>query len=111
MNLATSVIVGGLAGVAVAACGAAKDAPYEGFSASKFMRSPIIGAVEAPIIASLFPHVAIPLIFLSTIATERLTVEVYKLMRAKSGEYIPGKFINGEWGIELPRIRDSSSFL
>jgi len=92
-------IIGFLAGLSVAVCGAIKDAPYEGFNFITFMRSPIIGAIEAPIISYGFPSSSKPLIFLSTIATERLTIELYKLIRTSTGSYIPAKFTEiGEWG-------------
>ena len=92
-------IIGFLAGLTVAIGGAIKDAPYEGFNFLTFIRSPIIGAIEAPIISYGFPNSPKPLIFLSTIATERLTVEFYKLLRANVGTYVPVKFTEiGEWG-------------
>ena len=92
-------IIGFLAGLSVAIGGAIKDAPYEGFNFLTFIRSPIIGALEAPIISYGFPDSPKPLIFLSTIATERLTVEFYKLLRANAGTYVPVKFTEiGEWG-------------
>jgi len=92
-------VLGFVAGLAVAICGAYKDAPYEGFDVKTFWRSPLIGAVEAPIIASFFPDAPNALIALSTIATERLTVELYKIQRADEGLYKPAKFTEvGEWG-------------
>ena len=94
-----SAFLGFLAGLVVAICGAIKDAPYEGFDMATFLRSPLIGAVEAPIIASFFPGAPKELVFLSTIATERVTVEAYKIVRAKAGVYVPAKFTEvGEWG-------------
>ena len=98
-ELLESAVLGFLAGLVVAICGALKDAPYEGFDMATFLRSPLIGAVEAPIIASFFPDAPSELIFLSTIATERVTVEAYKIARAKMGVYVPAKFTEvGEWG-------------
>jgi len=90
--------IGAFTGLLVAIGGAVKDAPYEGFNAAKFIRSPIIGAVEAPIIAAKLNVTNPVLLSLATIGTERATVETYKLIRAKAGDYIPGKFIHGEWG-------------
>jgi len=89
---------GYLAGLLVAIGGAIKDAPYEGFSIAKFARSPLIGMCEAPILAKALKIDKVPL-FLSTMATERITVESYKLVRAISGGYTPMKFIYGEWGV------------
>ncbi len=92
-------LVGFLAGLAVALGGALKDAPYEGFDWKTFLRSPIIGALEAPILAHYFPDADKALIFLSTIGIERLTIELYKVIRAQQAKYIPGKFTTvGEWG-------------
>ena len=88
-----------LAGLASAVGGAIKDAPYEGFEGIKFIRSPIIGAVEAPILAHFLKIESPPVLFLSTLAAERITVESYKLARAVYGGYMPMKFIYGEWGI------------
>ena len=90
--------IGAFSGLLVAIGGAIKDAPYEGFSFTKFIRSPIIGAIEAPIIGKAFKDTHPVLLGMATIATERLTVETYKLISAQAGDYIPGKFIYGEWG-------------
>lgn len=90
--------LGFVSGLAVAICGAYKDAPYEGFNVNTFWRSPLICAVEAPIIASLFPDAPDVLVGLSSIATERLTVELWKVQRASEGSYAPAKFEIGEWG-------------
>lgn len=95
-------LTGYASGLTVASSGAVKDAPYEGYKSLTFLRSPFIGAFEAPIINRVFrKNVQGGLLFLSTIATERLTVEVYKLLKSKFGSYKPGKFINGEWGVPV----------
>ena len=94
--------VGFVSGLLVAIGGAIKDAPYEGFDPVKFIRSPIIGTIEAPLIGSVFKDTHPVLLGMATIATERLTVEAYKLIRAQSGLYVPGKFIHGEWGKPMP---------
>lgn len=91
--------IGVVSGLLVALGGAIKDSPYEGFEWQKFVRSPAIGAVEAPIIGRAFKEPHPVLIGLATVACERLTVETYKLARAKAGQYMPGKFEHGEWGI------------
>lgn len=90
-----AAIVGFLSGLSVAITGAIKDAPYEGFDPVKFIRSPIVGAIEGPALLKGFGEMHPLLLYFSTIATERLTVEAYKLARAQ----MPGKFVNGEWGI------------
>lgn len=106
MALLEDMAIGFLSGLTVSITGAIKDAPYEGFDFLKFIRSPIIGAVESPLIVrSMGKPVDAPLLYLSTIATERITVEVYKLIRAKQGLYIPSKFKVGEWGLRKSGIR------
>jgi len=94
-----SAAIGGTAGLAVAAGGAVKDAPYEGFDLATFIRSPLIGAIEAPILDRVFKSPNGWLLALATIATERITTESYKLIRAKATLRPPGKFIVGEWGV------------
>jgi len=95
--------IGAVSGLLVAIGGAIKDAPYEGFNLTKFIRSPIIGSIEAPVISTVFKDTHPVLLGMATIATERLTVETYKLIRAKTGQYTPAKFIYGEWGVPKPR--------
>lgn len=90
--------IGFTSGLLVAIGGSIKDARYEGFEVRKFVRSPIIGAVEAPVIGHAFKEPHPVLLGLATIACERITVEAYKLLRASQGEYVPGKFEVGEWG-------------
>ena len=98
-ELIKNAFIGFLSGLSVAIGGAIKDAPYEGFDWVTFMRSPVVGSIEGPIIAYAFPDAPKELIFLSTIATERLTIELYKILRAQEGTYIPAKFTEvGEWG-------------
>ena len=95
--------IGAVSGLLVAIGGAIKDAPYEGFSFTKFIRSPIIGAIEAPITSTAFKDTHPVLLGMATIATERLTIESYKLIRAQTGDYTPGKFIYGEYGKPKPQ--------
>ena len=90
--------IGFLAGLAVAIGGAIKDTPYEGFKPSKFARSPIVGAAVGWIIDEAYDLPA-PILFLSSIAGERIVVEAYKLMRAITKGYKPLKFTGGEWGV------------
>jgi hypothetical protein len=87
-------IVGFLSGLAVAAGGAIKDAPYEGFQTLKFFRSPVVALVEGATQKALFPTLNDGILFFSTIGTERLTIESYKVLRA----HMPSKFVGGEWG-------------
>jgi len=102
--------VGAAAGTAVALGGAIKDVPYEGFDMGKFLRSPAIGALEAPVIDYFFPDAHPVLLFLGAIATERLTVELYKLGRAATGDYVPMKFEYGEYGRLLPSMAEREEY-
>lgn len=97
-------LVGFFSGLAVAAGGAIKDAPYEGFQTLKFFRSPVVALVEGAIQKSLFPTLNDGILFFSTIGTERLTIESYKVLRA----HMPSKFAGGEWGVPkklLPGVK------
>ena len=91
--------VGMIAGFAVAVGGAIKDAPYEGFDQLKFLRSPIIGIIEGHLLQTAFaPQLTVlsaTILFLASVGAERITTEVYKLVRAKK----PMKFTFGEWGV------------
>ena len=96
-------VIGGLAGLAVAFGGAIKDAPYEGFKGKTFWRSPIIGAFWGHLLEEKYKLDNVPLFF-ATIGLERATVEAYKLFRALvKKDYIPGKFVYGEWGLPVGR--------
>lgn len=96
----TAMLIGLAAGLLVAMGGAVKDAPYEGFKPLTFWRSPIVAAIEAPILAVAFDWPNPFLLALATIATERATVEGYKIQRSQ----MPSKFLVGEWGIAKPTI-------
>lgn len=87
------VFAGGLAGLTIAAGGAIKDAPYEGFDLFKFFRSIVIGMIEGPIVAS-YTNIKPELLFFVVIGTERVTVESWKVLRSAR----PAKFSIGEWG-------------
>ena len=92
--------IGLLAGLTVAIGGAIKDSPVEGFKPFTFIRSPIVGAIVGAIIAGFFPNSAKPVLFLATIGAERAVVETWKIVRVQ----LPGKFVNGEWGMKRPRL-------
>jgi len=96
-----NALIGGVAGTLVAIGGATKDAPYEGFKWKTFLRSPVIGALTAPIIGIYEPTLSPGILGMATIAAERTIVETYKLLRQRAGDYIPGKFKVGEWGRPL----------
>lgn len=88
---ASTVVVAGLigayAGLGVACGGAWKDAPAEGFSWRKFLRSPFIAACVALALWTLEKDVI--LLSLATIGVERMIAEFYKTFM--SGRR-PGKF-------------------
>jgi len=91
--------IGFLAGLAVACGGAIKDAPYEGFKPLTFIRSPIVGAIVGYILNKIYPRLPSEILFLASIAGERIVVEGYKLIRALQKKYKPKKFEIGEWGV------------
>jgi len=97
-------VIGFLAGLAVALGGAIKDAPYEGFDIMTFVRSPVIGTMEG---AVLYEWYDLPGVvgFFTVIGLERLTVELYKLYRAATSGYKPGKFEHGEWGVPMSMLK------
>ena len=87
--------IGFASGLAVAAGGGYKDAPYEGFDSIKFFRSPIIGTAAGVVVGRILTREPL-ILFLVVIAIERMIVEAYKVGRAT----MPGKFRVGEWGKE-----------
>lgn len=93
-HLARNLAIGFAAGTIIGIGGAVKDAPAEGFKIKTFIRSPLLGAVSCAVLGILIPDAHWFLLFLGTVGVERISIEVYKLFRAKE----PGKFQNGEWG-------------
>jgi len=89
------ILIGFASGLSVALGGAIKDAPYEGFDALKFIRSPVIGVIEGGIVVKLVPTINPYVVYFTVIGTERITTETYKLLRAK----MPMKFRYGEYGV------------
>ena len=95
----TNFAAGFIGGLLVAIGGALKDAPYEGFDAATFMRSPVIGSVWGVVLGTALPRVPPVVVGLSTIGLERVTIETMKVGRARAGTYVPSKFTEvGEWG-------------
>ena len=78
--------MGFLAGLICSLGGALKDSPFEGFSPFKFFRSILIGTFWGAV-SSFFTAEPI-LAFMFAGYSERITVEGYKIIRAKK----PGKF-------------------
>lgn len=88
-------ITGFLTGLFICSGGAYKDAPFEGFSPTKFFRSAIVLALASPLVYWLGPCRLGFLVFTFG-GLERLLVEYYKSYVVKS---VPGKFRP-----DLPRI-------
>lgn len=105
-HIALNLLAGWLAGTLCSLGGAVKDSPVEGFKARTFPRSIVIstfwGLVSAAITDDFFLAFAFAGYF------ERLTVEGWKILRAKR----PGKFVGGdwvtEWGRRQPVIRPAA---
>jgi hypothetical protein len=86
--------IGLVAGIHAATWGMYKDAPHEGFSPWKFVRSPLLGAVLATVVsgaAGLDPRRAVDLVLLfgATYVLERALAEIYKtfLRQEDQGKY------------------------
>ena len=93
-QLALNTFAGWLAGTLCALGGAVKDSPIEGFKRSTFPRSIVVatfwGLVSTALTADFFLAFAFAGYF------ERMTVEGWKIVRAKR----PGKFISDAWMTE-----------
>jgi len=81
-----NIFMGFLAGLICSLGGALKDSPFEGFSPFKFLRSILIGTFWGAV-SSFFTAEPI-LAFMFAGYSERITVEGYKIIRARK----PGKF-------------------
>jgi hypothetical protein len=94
MTTLLAACIGLLAGIHAATWGMYKDAPHEGFSTRKYARSPLLGALLAPLVsalAGLDPHRAgdLVLLFGVTYVIERALAEIYKtfLREEDQGKY------------------------
>ena len=94
----STVTAGALVGTLTAIGGATKDAPYEGFDFSTFLRSPVLTALWAVVLGEAFPRVPVLPVALAAVGAERLTVELYKLGRIQQETYVAAKYRVGEWG-------------
>ncbi len=85
-------------GLFVALGGMLKDAPFEGFSPSKFLRSPTIGIIIGFLVLNYFPTLNGKFYLLSIAGAERIVSECYKKIICGR---IPGKFktklFNAAW--------------
>lgn len=104
--VARNATIGFLAGGFVAIGGAYKDAPSEGFYMDTFLRSPIMGVAAGVILGEIIKPCGKPmsplLMFFVALAGERFIMEFYKHFRQQKS----AKFEMGEYGVELPKIRD-----
>ncbi len=90
------LIWGTVGGLGIALCGAWKDAPIEGFEPSKFLRSPMVGAVWG-LFFSIFTTDYSLLLF-ACIGGERMTVEFYKtFIRKKHAKFSAATPLFPEW--------------
>lgn len=80
-------LYGFIAGLVVGTVGAWKDTLFEDFEWSKFFRSAIITEIWYLILRQKYRD-PLALVLLSSIALERLTVEIYKALDGQP----PGKF-------------------
>ena len=99
LTMANCAFVGLIVGLIIAAGGAWKDAPKEGFQLLKFFRSPMMTVVVALLLSALTDsHLEIAV---AAIGYERATVETYKtfLTRGKA----PGKFFGKP--VRFPEMR------
>lgn len=83
----TGIAFGLLGGLLIALGGCLKDAPIEGFSKAKFMRSPLIASIAGLFLSSYTANPGV--IMLSSMGLERMLTEAYKTFIARK---IPGKF-------------------
>ena len=85
-QILSGLIWGTVGGLGIAICGAWKDASIEGFETSKFLRSPIVGALWG-LLFSVFTSDYALLLF-ACIGGERMTVEFYKtFIRKKHAKF------------------------
>lgn len=84
MNVSIAAVIGVIAGLIVSSWQGFKDPPWEGFSAVKFVRSPLVGATAGVAAYWLARHSSsiqidnLGAFMLATLAIERLAGEIYK---------------------------------
>ena len=96
-----TILIGGVGGWLTAAGGAWKDAPIEGFSPWKFVRSPVIATAWALPLSFLVDDWAI--LALCAGGFSVASIETYKTFF--TGGRPPGKFANKKATHRLPRLR------
>ncbi len=95
------IAVGGAGGWATAVGGAWKDAPVEGFSGWKFLRSPAVATAWALPLSMLTPNW--PAMLLAAAGFAVVSIETYKTFF--TGGRAPGKFAGRPVRAALPRVR------
>lgn len=99
-HLALNTFAGWLAGTLCSLGGAVKDSPLEGFKRSTFPRSMVVATVWGLVSTALTADFFLAFAFAGYF--ERLTVEGWKIIRAKR----PSKFVSDslvtEWGHRTP---------
>ncbi len=83
MNLLTTILVGALAGAHASTWGMYKDAPHEGFTVPKYLRSLVLAAALAPFVATIleiYPgdSASLVILFGCVYAAERAVLESWK---------------------------------
>lgn len=95
-----AALVGLMAGLHAATWGMYKDAPHEGFSFRKYLRSPFLGSVLSVVVQALTgldprDPASLLLLFGSTYAVERAVAEIYKTFLREEDQskyFIPMQF-------------------
>jgi len=100
MTILLSAFIGLLAGLHAATWGMYKDAPHEGFSVRKYLRSPLLGAILGVLVQAVSgvePRSGIDIVVLfgAIYAVERALAEIYKTFlrnEDQSKYFIPMQF-------------------
>lgn len=91
-KLMKGLILGLQMGLGTAIAGGYKDGFFEGFDKTKFMRSPVLGAIGGMLISLSTTNTLF--IILGAVGFERIVVELYKAFLKRG--YWPGKFGSGK---------------
>lgn len=101
VGLLVTLAVGSVGGWATAVGGAWKDAPIEGFSFWKFLRSPAVATAWAIPVAALTP--SWPALVIASAGFAVVSIETYKTFFTRGRP--PGKFAGKPVLAALPRVR------
>lgn len=90
-SISSNILIGLLAGVAVAFCGAWRASPFEGFSWRKFFKSPISGLLSGMILGNFSQNLS--LLFFGSIGLLHMILQLVKIISLfLIGESAPSKF-------------------